>query len=111
MTEEKANALAARLLARYLELGEQARLNNNTLASLAGLTRARVSQLRRGNAEEAAAGISLATFLRLYQAVPRLQAGLREGWLPAAAIRGEAQEAARLRLLDSPSGGSATAES
>lgn len=111
MTEEKANALAARLLARYLELGEQARLNNNTLAILAGLTRARVSQLRRGNAEEAAAGISLTTFLRLYQAVPRLEAGLREGWLPAEATRGEEQEVARLRLLDAPAGDTAPAES
>lgn len=101
VTEEQANSLALRMFGRYCELGEAARLNNGTLAELAGISRIRLGQLRKVLAGEmpSRTALGLVSFLRINQLVPRIEAGLAEGWLPAADSRGRAQDVARDRIL------------
>jgi hypothetical protein len=95
MTQEQVRELAARLIQRYLELGEQARLAKGTLADMAGVSRTRFGQISK----KSDSGISLYVFLRIRSACLLIGQELESGTLPAPSTRGGGQEHVAKQLL------------
>lgn len=95
LTQQQVRDLAGRLLARYLELGQRARLAKGTLAAMAGVTPTRFSQVIR----KPDAGISLYVFLRIRAGCLVIEQGLEDGTLPAPAVKGKGQQDVAAKLL------------
>lgn len=104
-TRDQIADVATRLVGHYCELGEKARLNKGTLAQCAGVTRQQFANITRNSN-----ALSLFVFLRIKTLCNRIQQGLDEGWLPAPAARGAAQDEAMRRLGCDPGGEDAKGE-
>lgn len=97
---EKARMVAGRLVTAYVEACDRARLNYGTAAELLGVSRSRLTTLRKEAKTADGPNVTAHLFLCLVKSVERIEQGLAEGWLPAAGVRddeAQAQAGARLR--------------
>jgi len=82
ITKDKAEALASKLLKKYLELGGQANMAKKGLAELAGASQSRFYQMAKAAEKGEPVTMDAFVFLRIREASRQLETDLGEGTLP-----------------------------